>query len=139
MSHKAKALLIHCIDFRFIKNKKEWMEKEELLGTCDVVSLAGASQNIVAPKNEADKELVFRQIEIARRLHSISEVVLMNHSDCGAYGGKKAFQNESAEEDKHISDMREARAEILKKFPDLKVRLVLACIGEEGDISFKDA
>lgn len=136
--HKAKAIIIHCIDFRFIKKIREWLEREALLDVCDEVSLAGAVQNIVSPKNEADKELVLRQIDIAKRLHSIDEVILMNHTDCGAYGGRSAFDNELAEQEKHELDIREARAIILSKFPELKVRLVLAKIYEEGEIEFKE-
>ncbi|MBI2099619.1 hypothetical protein HYT45_04430 [Candidatus Uhrbacteria bacterium] len=138
MSHKAKALLIHCIDFRFIKKIKEWMGSQNLLGVCDEVSLAGAVQNIVSPKNEADKELVLRQIDIAKRLHDIDEVILMNHTDCGAYGGANAFANELAEQEKHELDMREARAIILSKFPELKVRIILAKINREGGVEFAE-
>lgn len=134
--HKAKALLIHCIDFRFIKKIKEWMEKEGLLGACDVVSLAGAVQNIIFPKNEVEKELVLRQIDIAKRLHDIDEVILMNHTDCGAYGGRDAFTNELLEEEKHELDMREARAFVLSRFPSLKARLILARIDRKGNINF---
>ena len=136
--HKAKALIIHCIDFRFIKAIKEWLEKEGLMGATDEVSLAGAVQNIVSPKNEADRELVLKQIDIAKRLHSIDEVILMNHTDCGAYGGRSAFSNELEETQKHELDLREARAIIAAKFPWLKVKLVLAEINNESEISFKE-
>lgn len=136
--HKAKAVLIHCIDFRFIKAIKDWLEREALLGACDEVSIAGGVQIIVSPKNEAEKELVLRQIDIAKHLHDIDEVILMNHTDCGAYGGRDAFANELAEEQKHELDMREARAIILSKFPELKVRLALAKIHGEGEVEFKE-
>lgn len=136
--HKAKTLLIHCIDFRFIKKIKEWMEKEGLLGECDVVTLAGAVQNIISPKNEAEKELVLRQIDIAKRLHDIDEVILMNHTDCGAYGGRDAFTNELAEEEKHELDLREARAFVLSRFPSLKARLILARIDRKGNVNFNE-
>lgn len=138
MSHRAKAVIIHCIDFRFIKAIKDWLESEGLLGVCDEVALAGGVQTIVSPKNEADKELVLRQIDIAKRLHDIDEVILMNHTDCGAYGGRDAFTNELVEEEKHELDMREARAFVLSRFPSLKVRLVLAKIDREGKINFNE-
>lgn len=134
--HKAQSLLIHCIDFRFIAAIKEWLAQHQLLGATDEVSLAGAVQNIVSPKNESDRELVLRQIDIAKRLHGIDEVILMNHTDCGAYGGKSAFINELAEEEKHELDLREARSIILAKFPMLKVNWVLAKIDEKGNIDF---
>lgn len=108
------------------------------MGATDEVSLAGAVQNIVSPKNEADRELVLRQINIAKRLHAIDEVILMNHTDCGAYGGRSAFSNEHAETQKHELDLREGRAIVAAKFPDLKIKLVLAKINNESKISFEE-
>ena len=102
------------------------MDAECLMGSCDKVSVAGSVQNIVTPKNESDREFILRQIDIARRLHGIEEVILMNHTDCGAYGGRSAFQNEIEEEEKHVLDMREAKTIVQARFPELKVRLVLA-------------
>lgn len=138
MFHRAKAVLIHCIDFRFIKAIKDWLESEGLLGACDEVALAGGVQIIISPKNEVEKELVLRQIDIAKRLHDIDEVILMNHTDCGAYGGRDAFTNELVEEEKHELDMREARAVVLSRFPSLKARLILARIDRGGNINFNE-
>lgn len=134
--HKAKALVIHCIDFRFVRAIKEWLETQGLMGAADEVSLAGAVQNIVSPKNEADRELVLRQIDIAKRLHFIDEVILINHTDCGAYGGRNVFTSGIEEDQKHELDLREARSIVLAKFPELKVKLVLAKIDNESKISF---
>ncbi len=138
MSHKAKAIIIHCIDFRFIASIRGWMEKEQLMGAADVVAVAGAAQNIVSPKNESEREFIFKQIDIAKRLHEIDEVILMNHTDCGAYGGKSAFVNELAEREKHELDLREARAIAQTRFPQLKVRLFLAKINTEGGVRFEE-
>lgn len=136
--HKAKALLIHCIDFRFIKAIKDWLDSEGFLGATDEVSLAGVAQILVSPKQESDREFILRQIDIAKRLHDIDEIILMNHTDCGAYGGRDAFTNELVEEEKHELDMREARAFVLSRFPSLKVRLVLSKIDREGKINFNE-
>lgn len=96
------------------------------MGDFDDVSLAGAAKNIVSPANEAERELVLRQIEISKRLHGIEEVILMNHTDCGAYGGHKAFESAEAEHRKHADDMEESRKIILERWPDLKVKKILA-------------
>jgi hypothetical protein len=48
------------------------------------------------------------------RLHRTNRVMLMVHSDCGAYGGLQAFEgNEEREAANHESELRSA-AEFLK-------------------------
>src|SRR3989344_5369005 len=101
MQHTCKALIIHCIDFRFGKAIKKYLEDKNLLGDIDIVSVAGAV------KNNAD--FLMKQIDISKRLHDIKEVILMNHTDCGAYGGRKAFGSAEDERNKHLSDLNEAK------------------------------
>ena len=137
MSHYCKALIIHCIDFRFGKAIKKYLEDENLLGDVDIVSVAGAVKNLVDPKEQGDVEFMTRQVEISSRLHQISQVILMNHTDCGAYGGSEAFENKNAEYEKHTNDIQKAKEIIIAKFPNLEVKKILAHISPEGQISFE--
>ena len=120
---------MHCMDFRFVPEIKKWMEEQKLLGDADLVSFAGAAKNIV---DESSRAFALKQIEISRRLHGMKQVHLMNHMDCGAYGGHAAFTNEAAEKQKQIADMQSAAEIIKQSFPDLEVILWLAHIEEEG-------
>ena len=70
-------------------------------------------------------------MRIAVELHGVREVLLLNHEDCGAYGGAQAFPDEASERDRHQSDLRGARDEILRVFPRIRVRLFV--IGFEGE------
>lgn len=129
---------MHCMDFRFGKKMKEFMETNGLMGDADLVSIAGAAKNIVNPETQA---FALRQIEISKTLHEMKRVFLVNHTDCGAYGGKKAFADEKAEYEKLTGDLREARNIVKAKWPDLEVVLWLARIdgtdGHEPAISFE--
>ncbi|MFH0890483.1 MAG: carbonic anhydrase [Candidatus Liptonbacteria bacterium] len=138
MSHHCQALILHCMDFRLSGAIKEYMAQNGLINNCDVVSLAGAAKNIVSPLSESDADLTLRQIDISKRLHNISEVILMNHTDCGAYGGRAAFASDEEEARQHLADMDLAAEKIVAKFPELKVRIVLAKIDPEGKISFEE-
>lgn len=138
MPHHCKALVLHCIDFRFGKAIKEFLEENQLLDNCDIVSLAGAAKNFAEPPAPYFMDTVLTQLEISYRLHQISQVILMNHTDCGAYGGKEAFESAEAEYERHISDMKKAEEMIKKNFPDLQVKKVLAKIAPLGQISFED-
>src|SRR3989338_11545977 len=126
MPHACKALIIHCIDFRFAKAIKKYLEDQNLFGDIDIVSVAGAVKNIVEPKERGHADFLMKQIDISKTLHDIKEVILMNHTDCGAYGGRKAFNSEGEERKKHFSDLKDAEARILEKFPELEVKKVLA-------------
>ena len=136
MKHVCTTIIFHCIDFRFGSDIKTFLEKQNLLGDVDIVSIAGVSKNLVAPSKPTDAEFVMRQLDISKRLHDVCKVILMNHTDCGAYGGRKAFASMEEEEKKHRQDMEEARKMILEKYPDLEVQTVLAHIDDQGAISF---
>jgi len=125
------------MDFRFGSAIKKHLEENGLMDNCDIVSLAGAAKNILPSTPEAERELVLRQIEISKRLHHISEVILLNHTDCGAYGGRAAFADRAVEDTKHKEDLAEAKKLILERFPDLTVTTALAQLEPDGRIHFE--
>lgn len=136
MLHDCKALIIHCIDFRFGSAIKKYLEENHLMDNCDIIAAAGAVKNLVAPISPFDREFILRQVEISHRLHHISQVILMNHTDCGAYGGRDAFDSTEAEHDQHVNDMQKAKEMIQAKFNDVDIKIVLAKISPIGQISF---
>jgi len=137
MKHACSTIIFHCIDFRFAADIKAYLEKEGLIGDVDIVSLAGSAKNLVNPAKETDAEFVMRQLDISKRLHEVTQVVLMNHMDCGAYGGRAAFDSVQSEHAKHASDLMAAREMILAKYPDLLVENVIAHIDDAGKIRFE--
>jgi carbonic anhydrase len=122
------------MDFRFGNALKAYLEKNGLMDNCDIVSIAGAAKNIASPAQDSDRELALRQIEISKRLHHIHDVILMNHTDCGAYGGRAAFASREDENKKHAEDLASAKKSVLEKFPDLNVKTVIAQIEPDGAI-----
>lgn len=105
MNHNAKAIIITCIDFRLQETINNWISQNFAPKTFDRVAWAGGVKNL---------EDILSQIEIAKRLHHIKKVILINHEDCGAYG-------EKGTEEKHAQDLQNAKEKILLKFPDLAV------------------
>ena len=129
MTHTCKALVLHCIDFRLGQPIKKYLEGQNLLGDADIVAVAGAAKNLVSPASQAESDFVMKQIEISRRLHHIQEIILINHTDCGAYGGNDELV---------ASDLPESAAKINEKFPDLKIKMVLAKIDSQNNINFEN-
>lgn len=124
MSHHCQAVIVHCIDFRLQRALKKFLEEQNLLGDCDIVSAGGAAKN---------SEFVLGQVDIAKRLHGIRKAYLINHTDCGAYGGSQAFASKEEERKKHEEDLKNARKLILTKYPDLEINTLLAEIHPSGE------
>jgi carbonic anhydrase len=135
MSHTAKALLLHCMDFRFVHETVHFMKSQGLIDQYDDVGAAGAVKNLVDPMAPSDPEFIFRHIEIAQRLHHIESVYLLNHRDCGAYG--KFYTTPEEEVERHHQDLKKAAAMITEKFPDLSVKSFLATLEAPGKVGFE--
>lgn len=105
MNHNAESAVITCIDFRLQEAINNWISQNFKPKTFDRVAWAGGVKNLPG---------ILTQIEIAKRLHHIKKVVLINHEDCGAYG-------EEGTPEKHAQDLQNAKAKILSQFPDLSV------------------
>lgn len=103
--HSCRAIVISCIDFRFQKYLENFTGK--LSGGFDRVGLAGGVKNL---------QIIMEQIEISVRLHNISEVYLINHEDCGAYGVEGTFP-------RHKKDLKFAKKILKQRFLKLKVHL----------------
>lgn len=107
MAHSCDAIVVSCIDFRFQKYIREWLDKNLKDKTFDYVGFAGATK---------DLDTVMQQIDISVRLHSIKEVYLIHHEECGAYGAESTH-------DRHAQDLNLAKEKILAIYPTLKVSL----------------
>jgi len=104
------------------------MEEQDILGDADVVSLAGASKIIA----DGNGEILLEQIKIACGLHQVNRVVLLHHSDCGAYKNSYKFNSPAEEKDKQIKDMEKAEQIIKEKFPQVEIVKIWADM-KDGD------
>ncbi len=119
------------MDFRLVKETRRWMEENGYLSNCDVVSLAGASKEMLDGGEEA-RELILKQIGLANTLHGASEVILVHHSDCGAYKNSYNFASPDEEKKKQLEDMAKTETMIKNKFVDMKVTKVWAQLQDEN-------
>lgn len=107
MAHVCDALVVSCIDFRFQKFIRKWLDDNFTNKTFDYVGYAGATK---------DLDTIMKQLDISVKLHDIKHVVLMHHENCGAYGTESTPEN-------HTRDLLKAKETILKKYPHLTVNL----------------
>jgi hypothetical protein len=133
--HYCPTIIYHCIDFRLIKETMRFIDERYGLGTCDIVSVAGAGKGIaddeektknIENENKNFRCYLLRQAKLSYTLHGSRKVVLIHHSDCGAYNSFYKFKSGEEEKQKQIEDMRKAETIIKKLLPDVAVEKVWA-------------
>ena len=131
MSHTCSTAIIRCMDFRLGGAIRDYLDSNDLYNDVDIISIAGASKDLV---EDADGFLA-TQIELSKSLHNIDRIILMNHTDCGGYGGRSAFESPEDEIENHVTDMKIAKSKLNEKYPDIEVELALAHIDDNNEVS----
>lgn len=134
MSHTCSTALVRCIDFRLGSAIKNYMDSNGLYDDTDIISIAGAAKDL----NVEGSNVLEGQIDLSKSLHSINTVILMNHTDCGGYGGREAFESVEAERAHHEEELKRAKEKLISKYDDIKVKMVIADIKDDGSISIEE-
>ncbi len=94
--YTADACIVWCFDNRFwgLLNKflERWRDAH-----FDLVMLAGGARSLYIGRRLNDRTIL-NQIAASIRFHRINRVILITHSDCGAFGGLSAFGNDPERE-----------------------------------------
>jgi hypothetical protein len=121
MSHKCSTVVINCIDFRFWQKLVAYLsDKGEK--SFDFINMAGGAKNVL---DEDTQAVIIKQLEICTDKHCAERLYLVNHMDCGAYGGSAAFGSPEAEREKMIQDLKKAADIVKKRFPSLEIVTLL--------------
>ena len=120
--YTADAAVVWCFDHRFDLVLHKLLKKIGV-ESFDPILVAGGAKNLASPPNDNDRQFVLDQIRSSMRLHGTKNVILMLHSDCGAYGGLAAFNNDvSLEAENHRREMHKAVAALQAEIPELAIR-----------------
>jgi hypothetical protein len=102
------AAILWCFDNRFELGFRKFLKRIGVVNS-DPIKVAGGAKYLASPEHETDREFVLDQIRKSMRLHGTTRVVLMVHSDCGAYGGLAGFGGDAeAEAGHHEAELRRA-------------------------------
>jgi carbonic anhydrase len=111
--YRADACVVSCYDARFELATRKFLRKRGIL-TADPLKIAGGAKVFASPAEESARSFAIGQVQTSMQLHGTNRVMLMVHSDWGAYGGLQAFDcDEEREATHHESELRNA-AEFLK-------------------------
>lgn len=136
--HSCEAAVLCCIDFRFWQETAEFVrDKKEGLGIAsfDFPKLPGA---VKAINESAEGDIVVLCTSVPCDLHHIKKIVIINHADCGAYGGSKKFNGDIEMEQKfHEKELIKAKNKLFAKYPGKEIILVYAkLVDDEKYIEF---
>ena len=117
---KASVLVLSCIDPRYT-NDLAWnlTHRQDLHADYDLISLAGASLGVF--HSDAWKSVFLEHIDLALKLHGISEVWVYDHLDCGMY--KATFNMKTDDDDApHLTQLKELKELLFTSYPKLKFK-----------------
>jgi len=132
--HKAKAVVITCMDFRFHDKVQDFLKKKGYLGHCDEIVVAGASRDFVKPVYPEDGKYVWKQLGLSLKLHDPDEIIVIDHQDCGGYaqdGTIPSGLEVQIDKSKHLVFLEELKDKINKLFPTKKANLYYAQLNGE--------
>lgn len=117
------AAVLWCFDSRFDLGFRKFLKRIGVINP-DVIKIAGGAKALVSPDRDSDREFVVDQIRKSMRLHGTRRVILMLHSDCGAYGGLSAgFGGDMATEAAHHErELQRAAANLKTAIPGIEVQ-----------------
>jgi hypothetical protein len=116
------AAIVWCFDNRFELGFRKFLKRNGIVNT-DPIKIAGGAKSLASPDRESDRAFLVDQIKKSIRLHGTNQVILMVHSDCGAYGGlDDAFGGDTqAEADQLQSDLAIAADYLNGQIPGIRI------------------
>jgi carbonic anhydrase len=115
------AAILWCFDNRFELGFRKFLKRIGVTNS-DPIKVAGGAKCLASPDQEADREFVLEQIRKSIKLHGTRRVILMVHSDCGAYGGLAAFDQDTVvEAEHHQRELERAAANLRAAIPGIEV------------------
>lgn len=132
------AAIVWCFDNRFELGFRKFLKRIGVVN-CDPIKIAGGAKCLASPEHESDREFVLEQLRKSIRLHGTRRIILMLHSDCGAYGGLAGgFRGDTeAERRNHHAELDRAAENLAQALPGIKVECYF--VDFEGVWAVEDA
>ena len=128
------ALLLSCMDYRLTDEIPDYMQNHlQMKRKYDYVILAGASLGVNNTKYPNWGKTFWEHLDTAIALHSIHEVIILDHRNCGAYKvllGKDFPADANAAQLKEETAFHKGQLDMLaktihEKYPNLEVSTLL--------------
>ena len=120
---KYKAMVLSCIDPRFQPKVFSYLKKKNLTGKYSSFTIAGGSIGVTAKKFKKWHSTFWENLATSIKLHNISNLIVINHNNCGAakiVNGNNKFST-SIENKIHNQSFEIIKRKLKKKHPSIKV------------------
>jgi hypothetical protein len=111
---ECEALVVSCIDFRFITKIRAFLINLNLTDKYDFITIPGASLNI---------NKIAASINASIKLHNPTRIHIFDHEDCGAYG-------EDNSRGSHTENLRKAKKLLSNQYPGKLVKTYIAAFNQ---------
>ena len=128
---QTEAVLLSCMDFRLMDEIARYMEGRGLANRYDHLIIAGASLGALTDKYPAWGQSFWSHLHLARELHQVKRLIVIDHRDCGAYKallGSDLAKDPAAETKRHGEQLRRFRAEAESRQPGLEIETLLMAL-----------
>jgi hypothetical protein len=124
-----EALLLTCMDYRFVVHTAHFMATRGLADKYDHIVLAGASLGAITSSFHQWNATFWDHLGLSIRLHHIKRLIVLDHRECGAYReiyGPNCCDTREKETAVHKTQLEELRRRInYSPHAGLKVELCL--------------
>ena len=123
MSKKYEAMVLSCMDPRFQKPVHKYLKEKKLTGKFSAFTIAGGSIGVTNEKFKKWHSTFWENLATSIKLHNISNLIVINHNDCGAakiVNGNNKFST-SIENKIHNQSFKIIKRKLKKKHPSIKV------------------
>ena len=123
MSKRYEAMVLSCMDPRFQKPVHKFLKEKKLTGKYSAFTIAGGSIGVTNEKFKKWHSTFWENLATSIKLHNISNLIVINHNDCGAakiVNGNNKFST-SIENKIHNQSFKIIKRKLKKKHPSIKV------------------
>ncbi|MFH0873994.1 MAG: carbonic anhydrase [Candidatus Komeilibacteria bacterium] len=129
--HHCDLAVLKCIDFRFREADQKFIQETFGVRDFDLITWPGAAKAIVTDELMREQTVnVLKNVCIG--LHGIKKLVILNHWDCGGYGGSKAFASAEVEADTYNKDLIQAKQLLETHLAGVEIILAFSRSSDSG-------
>ena len=128
--------VLHCIDFRLRESLQYFLRKRFPESNYDLIVVAGGVKELITDQGK-NPDFLVKQFHISHQLHSPAVFVLIQHEDCGAYGGSAALGESSQELEFQKKELRESAIFLKKHYPETAVEMYF--INLSGEVTLVES
>lgn len=126
--------VVRCMDGRLNIPLRSLYRDRGIPETHDRISLPGGARDLVDPNSLASKALA----EVSLGLHGVGQLLLIQHTDCGAYGGRaRCGGSEDADRAYQTRQLEHAAEAVRARHPELRVHPVLVHLLDDGGVEIE--